>query len=92
MARKPSQEPAASGSLLAAVRSTIEVRKAGFRPWWERVDAIHRDELEQLLAAWRAGELGPHMRPVARAVVAHLQAKGISGIGEQGVVAWLKKA
>jgi hypothetical protein len=47
-------------------------------------------ELNDLLTAWRAGELGPHMRPVARAVVAHIKAKGIADIGEQGVIAWLK--
>ena len=90
MARKPSES--ASGSLLEVVRSTIEHRRTGFRPWWERIDEAHRKELDELHAAWRAGELGPHMRPVARAVVAHLQSKGISDIGEQGVVAWLKRA
>lgn len=90
MARTP--EVAASGSLLEVVRARIEHKRHGFRPWWERVDQAHAAELEELLAAWRSGELGQHMRPVARAVVAHLREKGIADIGEQGVVAWLKKA
>ncbi len=88
MARKP--EADASGSLLEVVRSTIQHRRTGFAPWWERVDQAHVAELNDLLTAWRAGELGPHMRPVARAVVAHIKAKGIADIGEQGVIAWLR--
>ena len=88
MARKP--EADASGSLLDAVRSTIQIRRHGFSPWWQRIDQAYAAELEELLAAWRAGELGPHMRPVARSVVQYLAEKGIADVGEQGVVAWLK--
>jgi hypothetical protein len=42
-----------------------------------------------LKAAWLAGELGTRKKTLARNISARLNERGISDVGEQGVIAWL---
>jgi len=49
-------------------------------------------ELAAIKAAWRAGELGTRKRTLARDLSARMRKRGISTVGEQGVVAWLDEA
>jgi tRNA A37 threonylcarbamoyladenosine biosynthesis protein TsaE len=46
-------------------------------------------KLAALKAAWLAGELGSRKKTLARNISARLQERGISDVGEQGVIAWL---
>jgi len=79
-------------SLAESVKAAIDSRMAGPRPWWERVAPEHVAELEAFRQAWRAGEYGTSMRPVAIQVAAWLNESGISPVGQQGVITWLKRA
>jgi capsid protein len=60
--------------------------------WYERVAPEHRDELNAIKAAWKNGELGSRRKTLARAIAANMRARGISDVGEQGVISWLDKA
>jgi hypothetical protein len=61
----------------------------GSRRWYEKVDAEHQAELAAIKAAWLAGELGSRRKTLARDLSARMRARGISDVGEQGVIAWL---
>lgn len=78
-------------SLAETVREHLDNRQARNPPWWERVAPEHVAELEAFRQAWRAGEYGTAMRPVAIQVAAWLKESGISQVGEQGVTTWLKR-
>ena len=78
-----------SGGLLAEVRKEMSSYRHGPLPWYERVPEEHREELDAILAAWRAGELGTRKKTLARSIANQLRARGISDVGEQGVIAWL---
>lgn len=82
---------AARLSLADAVKAAMRDRRAGCRPWWERVAPEHVAELEAFRKAWRAGEYGTAMRPVAVQVAAWLNEAGIATVGQQGVTTWLKR-
>jgi hypothetical protein len=64
----------------------------GSKRWHEKIDAEHLDELNAIKAAWRAGELGSRKKTLARNISVRLRERGISDVGEQGVIAWLDEA
>ena len=81
-----------SGGLLDDVRKAMAAVRHSPLRWHERVAPEHLAELAAIKAAWQAGELGNRKRTLARDLSARLRARGISGVGEQGVVAWLNEA
>lgn len=78
-------------SLADAVRANLQTRHPGFLPWHKRLADEHRENVEEFRRAWLAGEFGWQLEPVARAVAAYLHEHGISTIGHQGVIRWLKQ-
>jgi len=76
-------------SLLDDVREAMEAVRYGPARWYERVAPEHQPELAAIKAAWRAGELGKRKKTLARNISAKLRARGISDVGEQGVIGWL---
>jgi hypothetical protein len=81
-----------SGGLLEDVREAMAAVRPGPGRWHERVAPEHQVELAAIKAAWRAGELGTRKRTLARDLSARMRKRGISTVGEQGVVAWLDEA
>ena len=81
-----------SASLLDDVRESLAACRHGPLPWHERVAPEHRAELAALKAAWLAGELGTRRKTLARTISARLRERGISDVGEQGVISWLDAA
>jgi len=78
-----------SGGLLDDVREAMAAVRHGSQRWYEKVAAEHQAELTALKAAWLAGELGTRKKTLARNISARLRERGISDVGEQGVIAWL---
>jgi hypothetical protein len=81
-----------SGGLLDDVREAMANVRHGSKRWYERVAPEHQAELVAIKAAWQAGELGKRKKTLARDLSARLRARGISDVGEQGVIAWLSDA
>ena len=80
------------GGLLDDVRKAISDARHGPATWYERLALEHRDELDAIKAAWKAGELGTRKKTLARAIAENMRVRGISDVGMQGVIAWLDKA
>jgi len=59
--------------------------------WWQRIDPKDQPTLDELEAAWRAGKLGPFLRPAANAIAKTLTELGIATVQVQGVQTWLKR-
>jgi len=78
--------------LLEDLRDAMAKVRHGGKRWYENVDAEHLEELNAIKAAWRAGELGTRKKTLARNISARLRERGISDVGEQGVIAWLGEA
>lgn len=81
-----------SGGLLDDVREAMAAVRHGPSRWYERVAPEHLAELAAIKEAWKAGELGTKKKTLARNISIKLRARGISDIGEQGVVQWLNEA
>lgn len=58
--------------------------------WEDRVAAEHRPILEEIKAAWSAGELGASVHRAALAVAKTLNECGVSPVGQDGVRRWLQ--
>jgi hypothetical protein len=78
-----------SSGLLDDVREAMANVRLGSKKWYEKVADEHQAELAALKAAWLAGELGSRKKTLARNISARLNERGISDVGEQGVIAWL---
>jgi len=78
-----------SGGLLEDVREAMAAVRLGSKRWHEKVATEHQAELAAIKAAWLAGELGSRRKTLARNISARLRERGISDVGEQGVIAWL---
>ena len=78
-----------SGGLLDDLRSEMATIRHGVKRWHEKVADEHQAELAAIKAAWQAGELGTRKKTLARTISARLRERGISDVGEQGVIAWL---
>ena len=81
-----------SSGLLDDVREAMANVRLGSKKWYEKVADEHQAELAALKAAWLAGELGSRKKTLARNISARLNERGISDVGEQGVIAWLDAA
>ena len=81
-----------SGGMLDDLRDAMATVRHGSKRWHERVAQEHLEELAAIKAAWQAGELGKRKKTLARDLSARLRARGISDVGEQGVIAWLSDA
>jgi hypothetical protein len=91
--RSPSvKKKSQSGGLLDDVREAMANVRLGSKRWYETVAAEHQAELAAIKAAWLAGELGSRRKTLARNISVRLRERGISDIGEQGVIAWLNEA
>lgn len=84
MARKKTAD------IVAELAASIEAKPRGSRPWWERVELQHQELLEEIHAAWYRGDLGTRQITAAKQISRLLSTCGIT-IGEQGVIAWLKR-
>ena len=80
------------GCLLDDVRRAVSDARHGPATWYERLAPEHRAELDAIKAEWKAGKLGSRRKTLARALAANMRSRGISSVGEQGVIAWLEKA
>jgi hypothetical protein len=78
-----------SGSLLDDVRQAMAAVRHGSKKWHEKVADEHQAEIAAIKAAWLAGELGSRRKTLARDLSARMRERGISDVGEQGVIAWL---
>ena len=78
-----------SGGLLDDVREEMAAVRVGPARWHDRVAPEHLAELKAIKAAWKAGELGEHKKPLARSLSKNMRKRGISDVGEQGVISWL---
>ena len=78
--------------LLDDLREAMAQVRHGSKRWHEKLAAEHLAELVAIKAAWRAGELGTRKKTLARTISVKLRERGISDVGEQGVVAWLGEA
>ena len=81
-----------SVSLLDDVREAIAAVRHGPARWYERVAPEHLEDIAAIKAAWKAGELGTRKKTLARNISAKLRSRGISDVGEQGVISWLSEA
>jgi hypothetical protein len=79
----------ADKSLRDRIVAKIPARRTGFQPWYERTPPDVMAELEQLRAAWRAGEIESPKITLARAISQTLAEMGVI-VGPQGVVHWLR--
>ena len=80
-----------SGGLLDDVRKAMAAVRHGSKRWHEKVAPEHLAELAAIKAAWKAGELGTRRKTLARSISANMRARGISDVGEQGVMTWLEE-
>jgi hypothetical protein len=78
-----------SVGLLSDVREALSHWRHGPKTWYERLSDEQRAELDEIRVAFQKGELGPHKKTVARAIANQLRERGISTVGEQGVLHWL---
>jgi len=78
-----------SGGLLADLRDAMSKVRHGGKRWHEKLSPEHLEELSQIKTAWLAGELGTRKKTLARTISIKLRERGISDVGEQGVIAWL---
>ena len=76
-------------SAVAEIAALVPKSRRGM-PWWERCTPAVTAALPGILKGWREGAFGPHRYTAARAIAAWLKQHGVE-IGEQGVVAWLRR-
>lgn len=81
-----------SGGMLEDLRDAMAKVRHGGQRWHEKIAPEHVEELAAIKAAWVAGELGTRKKTLARNISARLRERGISEVGEQGVIAWLDEA
>ena len=77
--------------LLDDVVKTASSAFQGPVPWDCRIAPQHKQEVTELKAAWKAGEISFPLGTYARAISKHLRERGIAAVGEKGVRNWLVK-
>ena len=92
MARKTPTSQPASKSLADAIREAIPPPPRRTLPWYERLPADKRAELEELKREHRAGLLPGTRYGLAATISEELRLRGLSDVGIQGVSAWLRKS
>lgn len=86
MARK---QPAAG--LAAEIVTNIPPVRHGLPAWEKRIGRETLAELEQVREAWRNGAIDTGAANLARRISETLRQRGLSNIGEQGVLRWLNE-
>jgi hypothetical protein len=76
-------------SLLSEIKANIPSGKVP--RWYERVAPEHQATLAEIRRAYKAGELGPGKKPVAKGIARYLNDHGISTVGYNGVENWLEQ-
>lgn len=80
-----------SVGLVDDVIAAMPANPRGSLSWHEKLAPEHREEVEAVKAAWRAGKIGTAKRTAARIISEKLRERGISTIGVQGVETWLER-
>ena len=78
-------------SLADAIRSSIPTTGRPVSRWWHVLPPDVLEELNAVRADLRQGRLPNNKSAVARAIVEHLHARGLSEVRQQGVLAWLSE-
>lgn len=92
MARKTPTSQPASKSLSDAIRDAIPPLPRRTLPWYERLPADERAELEEVKREHRAGKLQGTRVALAITISEQLRLRGLCEVGMQGVAAWLRKS
>lgn len=87
MAKAPKSPPT---DLAASIRAVLPSGKPGSLAWFQRIPPEVLAELEALKREHREGKLAGTRTGLARTISNELLARGLSTIGPQGVIAWLK--
>jgi hypothetical protein len=77
--------------LAEAIRASIPKTGRFAARWWHSLPADVIEELKAVRDDLRQGRLPPNKSAVARAIVEHLHARGLSEVRQQGVLAWLNE-
>lgn len=77
--------------LVEDVIAAMPAKPRGNLSWYEKLSPEHREEVDSLKVAWRAGKIGTAKDTAARIISEQLNKHGISTIGKQGVLAWLER-
>jgi hypothetical protein len=59
--------------------------------WYERAAPEHQQTLDEIRAAYDAGQFGHKVKPAAVAISKYLALHGIATVGFQGVRTWLER-
>jgi len=78
-------------SLADAIRSSIPTTGRPVLRWWHALTPEVLAELNAVRDDLRQGRLPSNKSAVARAIVEHLHARGLSEVRKQGVLAWLSE-
>ena len=78
-------------SLADAIRASIPKTGRPVARWWHSLPPDVLDELNAVRDDLRQGRLPSNKSAVARAIVEHLHARGLSEVRKQGVLAWLSE-
>ena len=78
-------------SLADAIRASIPTTGRPVVRWWHRLPEDVLEELNAVRDDLREGRLPNNKSAVARAIVEHLHARGLSEVRQQGVLAWLSE-
>lgn len=76
--------------LASSIRAALPSGKPGSLAWFQRIPPEVLADLEALKREHREGKLPGTMTGLARTISNELLARGLSNIGPQGVIEWLK--
>lgn len=78
-------------TLTERVIERVKAMPQRHKTWFERLDADVKSELSDIKKSWVAGEIKSSALRLAEHISASLRESGISTVGHQGVINWLKK-
>ena len=75
----------------SVLASAEELSRRTVAVWEDRVAPEHIQELRDIKAAWRAGQIAGPTSRVAKLISEEMAVRGIAIVGGQGVISWLKR-
>lgn len=78
-------------SLTEMVKASVETRAHRLNTWFERIAPEHQKELLEIKKAWREGSLKSSAFRLAEDISQSCRELGVSNIGTQGVIQWLRR-
>jgi hypothetical protein len=87
----PPKAEAVTISLADAIRASVPKSARPVARWWHSLPPDVLEELNAVRDDLRQGRLPSNKSAVARAIVEHLHARGLSEVRQQGVLAWLNE-